>query len=92
MKTKNIQTYHLSIFELHFSPPEFTKSTNKFYRIDRPREIVKALTKIVFLSPRSKTGQDPCKNKYGQNCIAQVVCWYSAWLNGAAGVAQLVVK
>ena len=40
----------------------------------------------AFLSPRSKTGQDPCKNKYGQNCIAQVVCWYFVRLCGAAGV------
>ena len=27
-----------------------------------------------------------CKNKHGENCIAQVVCWYFVRLCGAAGV------
>ena len=29
---------------------------------------------------------NPCKNKHGENCIAQVVCWYFVRLCGAAGV------
>ena len=40
----------------------------------------------VFLSACLKTGRDPCKNKHGENCIVQVVCWYSVWLRGAGGV------
>ena len=27
-----------------------------------------------------------CKNKHGENCIAQVVCWHFVRLCGAAGV------
>ena len=33
-----------------------------------------------------KTGEKLCKNKHGENCIAQVVCWYFVRLCGAAGV------
>ena len=40
----------------------------------------------MFLSACWKTGQDPCKNKHGENCIVQVVCWYSVWLRGVGGV------
>ena len=25
------------------------------------------------------------RTKHGENFIAQVVCWYSVWLHGAAG-------
>ena len=38
----------------------------------------------VSLSACWKTGQNPCKNKHGENCIAQVVCWYFVRLCGAA--------
>ena len=33
-----------------------------------------------------KTREKLCKNKHGENCIAQVVCWYFVRLCGAAGV------
>ena len=38
----------------------------------------------VSLSACWKTGQNPCKNTHGENCIAQVVCWYFVRLCGAA--------
>ena len=38
----------------------------------------------MSLSACWKTGQNPCKNKHGENCIAQVVCWYFVRLCGAA--------
>ena len=40
----------------------------------------------LFLLACCKPEQKPCKNKHGENCIVQVVCWYSVWLRGAAGV------
>ena len=40
----------------------------------------------VSLSACWKTGQNPCKNTHGENCIAQVGCWYFVRLCGAAGV------
>ena len=76
-----------SIFELHFPPPEFTKKTNKFYRTNRPRENFGQHNLLhVSLSACWKTGQNPCKNTHGENCIAQVGCWYFVRLCGAAGV------
>ena len=84
MKKNNPNT---SIFELHFPPPEFTKKTNKFYRTNRPRENFGQHNLLhVSLSACWKTGQNPCKNKHGENCIAQVVCWHFVRLCGAAGV------
>ena len=78
---------NISIFLLHFSSPEFTKSSNKFYPTNQPRESLGQHNPLyLFLSACFKTGQDPCKNKHGENCIVQVVCWYSVWLSGAAGV------
>ena len=38
----------------------------------------------VSLSACWKTGQNPCKNTHGENCIAQVGCWYFVRLCGAA--------
>ena len=38
----------------------------------------------VYLSACWKTGQKSCKNKHGENCIAQVVCWYFVRLCGTA--------
>ena len=40
----------------------------------------------VSLSACWKTGQNPYKNTHGEDCIAQVVCWYFVRLCGAAGV------
>ena len=40
----------------------------------------------MYLSACWKTGQNPCKNTHGENCIAQVGCWYFVRLCGAAGV------
>ena len=72
---------------MHFSSPEFTKSSNKFYPTNQPRESLSQHNPLyLFLSACFKTGQNPCKNKHGENCIVQVVCWYSVWLRGAAGV------
>ena len=74
---------NISIFSLHFSPPEFTKNSSKLY----PRKSLSQHNPLyVFLSACVKTGRDPCKNKHGENCIVQVVCWYSVWLRGAGGV------
>ena len=39
----------------------------------------------VSLSACWKTGQNPCKNTHGENCMAQVGCWYFVRLCGAAG-------
>ena len=86
MKKNNPNT---SIFELHFPPPapELTKKTNKFYRTNRPRENFGQHNLLhVSLSAFWKTGQNPYKNKHGENCIAQVGCWYFVRLCGAAGV------
>ena len=84
MKKKHPTT---SIFQLHFSPPEFTKKTNKFYRTNQPRENFGQHNLLyVYLSACWKTGEKLCKNKHGENCIAQVVCWFFVRLCGAAGV------
>ena len=51
--------------------------------------LLKTLANIIYcmcLFQHGKTGQKPCKNKHGENCIAQVVCWYFVRLCGAAGV------
>ena len=40
----------------------------------------------MYLSACWKTGQNPYKNTHGEDCIAQVVCWYFVRLCGAAGV------
>ena len=40
----------------------------------------------MSLSACWKTGQNPCKNTNGENCIAQVVCWHFVRLCGSAGV------
>ena len=70
-----------------FTTKEFTKKTNKFYRTNQPRENFGQHNLLyVYLSACWKTGQNPCKNKHGKNCIAQVVCWYFVRLCGAADV------
>ena len=67
-----------SILELHFPLPEFT--TNLIENFDQHNLL------HVSLSACWQTGQNPCKNKHGENCIAQVGCWYFVQLRGAAGV------
>ena len=68
-----------------FTTKLFTKKTNKFYRTNQPRENFGQHNLLyVSLSACWKTGQNPCKNKHGKNCIAQVVCWYFVRLCGTA--------
>ena len=47
------------------------------------------LVQYVSLSACWKIGLNPFNNKHGENCIVQVVCWYSVWLRSAAGACQL---
>ena len=71
---KTIQTYPYSNCTFHHQ--KFTKKTNKFYRTNRPRENFGQHNLLyVYLSACWKTGQKSCKNKHGENCVAQVVCW-----------------
>ena len=79
---------NIFIFQLRFPPPDLTKSSNKFYRTNQPRErLGQHHLLYVFLSACWKTGQDPCKNKHGENFIAQVWlvfcvvvwCWWCWW-------------
>ena len=64
---ETIQTY------LYSNCAFLTKSSNKFYRTNQPRErLGQHHLLYVFLSACWKTGQDPCKNKHGENFIAQV--------------------
>ena len=44
----------------------------------------------VYLSACWKTEQKSCKNKHGENCVAQVVCWYFVRLCGTACVGYEV--
>ena len=64
----------MSIFQLHFFPPDLTKSSNKFYRTNQPWESLgQHNPPYLFLSACCKPEQNPCKNKHGENCIVQVV-------------------
>ena len=69
---KNIQTYPYSNCTFHHqsSQRKQTSQHNLLY---------------VYLSACWKTGQKPCKNTHGENCSAQVGCWYFVRLCGAAG-------
>ena len=67
-----------------FTTKLFTKKTNKFYRTNQPRENFGQHNLLYVSLSAWKTGQNPCKNKHGENCIAQVVCWYFVRLCGAA--------
>ena len=76
-----------SIFELHFhhqnsqrKQTSFKVPTNLIENFDQHNLL------YVSLSACWKTGQNPCKNTHGEDCIAQVVCWYFVRLCGAAGV------
>ena len=82
---KTIQTHPYSncIFHhqnLQRKQTSFTVPTNLIENFDQHNLL------YVSLSACWKTGQNPCKNKHGENCIAQVVCWYFVRLCGAAGV------
>ena len=81
---KNIQTYPYSNCAFRHRNSQrvqtsFTVPTNLIENF-RPHNLLH-----VSLSAL-KTGQNPCKNKHGENCIAQVVCWHFVRLCGAAGV------
>ena len=81
---KNIQTYPYSNCTFHHQSSQ-RKQTN----FTVPTDLGKTLANIiccmyVSLSACWKTGQNPCKNKHGENCIAQVVCWYFVRFCGAA--------
>ena len=83
-RTKTIQTYPYSNCTFHHQNSQ-RKQTN----FTVPTDLGKTLANIiccmyVSLSACWKTGQNPCKNKHGENCIAQVVCWYFVRLCGAA--------
>ena len=76
---------------LHILTALFTtrihKENKQIYRTNQPRENFGQHNPLhEFLSASWKTEQNPCKNKHGENCIAQVVCWYFVRLCGAAGV------
>ena len=72
MEKNNPNTIHIRTALFHL--PEFTKKTKKFYRTNQPRENFDQHNLLyVSLSACWKTGQNPCKNKHGENCIAQVV-------------------
>ena len=82
---KTIQTYPYSNCTFHHQSSQrkqtnFTVPTNLIEDFDQHNLL------YVSLSACWKTGQNPCKNKHGENCIAQVVCWYFVRLCGAAGV------
>ena len=82
---KTIQTYPYSNCTFHHQSSQrkqksFTVPTNLIEDFDQHNLL------YVSLSACWKTGQNPCKNKHGENCIAQVVCWYFVQLCGAAGV------
>ena len=80
---KNIQTYPYSNCTFHHQNSQ--RKQNKFYRTNQPRENFGQHNLLyVYLSARWKTGQKSCKNKHGENCVAQVVCWYFVRLCGTA--------
>ena len=80
----------MSIFSLHFSSPEFRKSSNKFHPTSQPRESLPQQNLLyLFLSACCKPEQKPCKNKHGEKFIAQVVVGI---LCGCVVLVVLVVK
>ena len=83
-RTKTIQTYPYSNCTFHHQ-----NSQRKQTSFTVPTDLGKTLANTiccmyVSLSACWKTGQNPCKNKHGENCIAQVVCWYFVRLCGTA--------
>ena len=80
---KAIQTHPYSNCIFHHQNSQrkqtsFTVPTNLTENFDQHNLV------YVSLSACWKTGQNPCKNKHGENCVAQVVCWYFVRLCGAA--------
>ena len=82
---KIIQTYPDSNCTFHHQNSQ-RKQTNFTVPTDLIENFGQHNLLHVSLSACWKTGQNPCKNKHGENCIAQVVCWYFVRLCGAAGV------
>ena len=83
-ETKTIQTYPYSNCTFHHQNSQrkqtnFTVPTNLIENFGQHNLLYVALSAW-------KTGEKLCKNKHGENCIAQVVCWYFVRLCGAAGV------
>ena len=82
---KTIQTHPYSNCTFHHQ-----NSKRKQTKLTVPANLVQNFDQHnllhVSLSACWKTGQKPCKNKHGENCIAQVGCWYFVRLCGAAGV------
>ena len=83
VREKTIQTYPYSNCTFHHQNPQrkqinFTVPTNLIENFDQHNLL------HVSLSACWKTGQNPCKNTHGENCIAQVGCWYFVRLWGAA--------
>ena len=82
---KTIQTHQYSNCIFHHQNSQrkqtsFTVPTKLIENFDQHNLL------YVSLSACWKTGQNPCKIKHGENCIAQVVCWYFVRLCGAAGI------
>ena len=81
---KTIQTYPYSNCTFHHQNSQrkqtnFTVPTNLIENFGQHN--------LLYVSLSAwKTGEKLCKNKHGENCIAQVVCWYFVRLCGAAGV------
>ena len=72
---KTIQTYPYSNCTFHHQNSQ-RKQTENFGQHN-----------LLYVSLSAwKTGEKLCKNKHGENCIAQVVCWHFVRLCGAAGV------
>ena len=81
---KNIQTYPYSNCTFHHQNSQ-RKQTN----FTIPTNLIENFGQhnLLYVSLSAwKTGEKLCKNKHGENCIAQVVCWYFVRLCGAAGV------
>ena len=81
-RTKTIQTYPYSNCTFHHQNSQrkqtnFTVPTNLIENFGQHN--------LLYVSLAAwKTGEKLCKNKHGENCIAQVVCWYFVRLCGTA--------
>ena len=79
-----IQTYPYSNCTFHQE-----NSQRKQTSFTVPTDLGKTLANTIYcmcLFQHNGKQHNPCKNKHGENCIAQVVCWYCVRLCGAAGV------
>ena len=81
---KTIQTYPYSNCTFHHQNSQ-RKQTNRTIPTNLIENFGQHNLLYVYLSAW-KTGQKSCKNKHGENCVAQVVCWYFVRLCGTAGV------